>query len=1190
MSENKIKFIIGGHGSGKSDWIDNRFISMSKDDKGKIDLDKKLYIIVPEQDTNDRQRTVLKKNLNSFGILNIDIVSFDRIAHTVFEELAIEPDKENVVEDDVKTMILTLILSRLKLENRIEYYKKMVGKIGFSKKLTQTMSEFYSYNVTDEQLLKVINSTDKSMLKSKISDLKEIYSEFKKELEAKGFFIKEDKYNLLDKYIDRSHFFNDAIVAFDGFTGFTPVQLSIFSKIVKVSKEIYVTVDLRDDNYKLVDNIIDKANSLIETKNYYNELNNVAELRKLYDKANVFSLSLSYIVDIIASQMIYGSKLTKENVLYFKQNYKYDRKGKEDLSFLEKNIYNYKHKSFNVKPSNISLFVSRNVTEEVENLAQNILKNVRSDVCTYNDIRVIVPNIEEYADRIKRIFKYYNIPLFIDDSKSILNSPYIESIRAAIDVVDYSFTYDSVIRFLHSGIEKQVNELYELENFIRKYGIIGYNRYKDGFEKIKTCAESVLESKKTYLNALIDFYENCKKKKTISNYIEAVYKFIEEYRLNIKFDDFIDTLKNDSIYLSNEKQELTILDFSKEVVENTLKNIEAINKNVIDSEMSIGEFKRLFDIGISEKSVKTIPSSLDQVVVGDLMRSRFDNPKILYFLGLNQSKVPAKSSDLTIIDDKMRNVFESNGIRLSQTIEETALNQRFYIYLALTNPTEKLVLSYPRLNFEGESDSKSSVIVEIEKLFSDVSKEPSEIESYLYENKVEKNNYEFYNKNLLIDYITDNFYNLKLSSVNDKSDEYIMAKNKSVEKALAYLKERDKIIENYTDGDIDYDILTSKILNSHYNIDDSNIKNELVNKLINNDDGAFVSSATSIENFNKCNFRYFFEKTLKLKANDTFKISSNEVGSYIHSVFEYLFKDNHFDFRNESDKYVDEMITKALSYADSVVENEKFHVFGISDIGVYYGASKLNYVKERARDIVKVSINVFRDFADGTKFNNTETESKMFFEYKADDKESFALTGKIDRIDTYETDDNIYVRITDYKSTEKMKKFKIEEVRDGVSIQLVVYLDYIVKSKYDSKKKVKACGSYYFWTSDPLIEINYNDLEDLASIKNDKEIGFNGITNIDEESISVSSNSLEYKDKEKKDTLFTKNGHAIYGDYLDDNEIDDLIKNVEDKVSSSINDIKNGRIKIDPYDENECRYCDYINICKHYRMAKKQDD
>ena len=92
MNKNNVKLIIGGHGQGKSDWIYNHFLcnSRKEDDKTKCDLTKKFFLVVPEQDTNEKQRLLMKKSKEmgyGAGMMNIDVVSFDRIAHNVFNEL-----------------------------------------------------------------------------------------------------------------------------------------------------------------------------------------------------------------------------------------------------------------------------------------------------------------------------------------------------------------------------------------------------------------------------------------------------------------------------------------------------------------------------------------------------------------------------------------------------------------------------------------------------------------------------------------------------------------------------------------------------------------------------------------------------------------------------------------------------------------------------------------------------------------------------------------------------------------------------------------------------------------------------------------------------------------------------------------------------------------------------------------------
>ena len=115
-SNNEVKILIGSHGSGKSKWLYDTLIDKSRmeNDKSKIDLTKRIYLVVPEQDTNDKQRILMKeieeKGYKS-GLFNIDVVSFDRLAYTVFERLKIETKK--IIDDFGKAMILSIVISEL---------------------------------------------------------------------------------------------------------------------------------------------------------------------------------------------------------------------------------------------------------------------------------------------------------------------------------------------------------------------------------------------------------------------------------------------------------------------------------------------------------------------------------------------------------------------------------------------------------------------------------------------------------------------------------------------------------------------------------------------------------------------------------------------------------------------------------------------------------------------------------------------------------------------------------------------------------------------------------------------------------------------------------------------------------------------------------------------------------------------
>lgn len=1213
MEKDNVKILIGSHGLNKSEWLYNYLITASRDenDKTKVNLKQKLYLVVPEQDTNEKQRIMMNRAKDAgygSGIINIDVVSFDRIAHNIFDTLNIEPQNEKIIDDDAKTMMLVLILSDLNRDNKLKYYNKMGNKVGFAKKLTKAMSEFYSYDVTDEDFGKAIAKCEKqATLKIKLEDLNLIFNEFKNLLSTNGYSIKEDKYDKLNQVITtKDDMFNDAIVAFEGFTGFTPVQLDIFKKIANVAKEVYVLIDERFDDE-----------------------NNI-NLNEVFNEDKVFYLSNKFARDI--GRVLEIKDLNKMLCNYDGNTISYKYEGKDDLAFVEKNIYNYKSKlALNIKPSNIEVYEAKNVEEEVVNIAHIVKRLIKENSkLKYNDIRIVVPRVEDYSDKIIRVFNKYQIPLFVDDSKTLLNSPYIETIRSALDVIAYDFSYDSVMRYINSGIIGKSKKIYELDNFIRQYGIRGYKRYsfvlgedgrKDpGFDTIinyynensKKKAEEnnnndfkvedtkyskILETKREIFDPLCNLY-NAMKKKTIVNYIDAIEKFTEEIKLNDKFNSFLYSLAYDSKDL-NRANEIAILTTSKEITIETIKNIKSIN-SIMKDKIEISDFKRLFDVGFIDKGVKVIPHSLDQVVIGDFMRSRFYNPKVEICIGMNQSVIPAETNDSSLIDDKMREIFKDIK-ELSQTTVETALNQRLYIYLALTNPTDKLILSYPRLNISNESDNKSPVISAIEKLFGEYEVDEDgnkKFKTKLSTTNVDKNSIGFYQWNDVLEYIAQSMQELRREYSEGRIEDNNLSDVTQLDVDKLAAKKAILTLNSIDSDKFKHDF--ENLLHRKNYISSEQLSYELANDLFTLSRGESKGSASSIETYNKCPYRYFLERTIKLKERKNYEISSMDIGNLIHSVFEKIFSkyDNKDLFDNKkSEAIIDNEIKEALADSLSFKELKNGN-------DIYYGNNKLELVKNLTKNLIIKSLEYIEKITANSKFDKHYEEMPFNFNVKSDDgnvKNSEEIEGRIDKVELYDEGDNTYVNIIDYKSGMSPKKINIKDIENGVSIQLLLYLDFM--RNYNNKdlnksnnetalikddKKIIPCGAFYLWIDDPIIKIeSKSDIPLVPSAKLDL-VSYVGISYGNEDALKIINEEFNIektksgdnagKVKKVKDDA---KGYVLKGIMFNDiEELDKLSKTVHKKINDSISEIKSGVIKAKPDNEGNCKYCPYVNVCK----------
>ncbi|MBO6119870.1 MAG: exodeoxyribonuclease V subunit gamma [Lachnospiraceae bacterium] len=1264
--DKKVRLIIGNHGSGKSDWLYNRFIDISRQkDKSKINFENKLYLVVPEQDTNDKQRLLMKYfEKYGSGILNVDVVSFDRLAHNVFDLLGIEPEKENVIDDSGKTMILSQVIKELCRSNKIKYYGKMINKIGFAKKMTEAMSEIYSYNliveednkIIEDKLKKIIDEfqNNNSLMSNKLSDLREIYLSFTSKLRNLNYSIKETKYSLLNKVInDAKQLFENATVAFEGFTGFTPIQLDIFKKIVAMSNQTFVVIDYRNEN----------SNERIKS------LSDIIPNDIRDEENSVFYLSKKFVSDIVKDlkDEVVIENYNDQNVLY-----KYKGDDKNDLRFLEKNIFNYNNnESLDIVPKNITIYETKNAEDEIVNVAHLILKSIMDNnkssgsdernKLRYGDIRIVVPNVEEYSDKIISVFRKYDIPLFIDDSKSILNSPYVEAIRSALNVVSSNFSYDSVMRYINSGIFEKNSNIFELDNFIREYGIRGVSRYRIGFEPIlsyrvnilenelkketdadkrvelqksidhlKEKNKKLIETKEKLFNPLIKLYNEIKCNeddektyKTVNTYIESLNSFTSEIQLDERFNNLLysletlqleddirnsDEFKNDNRdydkedfssklkiksksrrsykYRFGSNFQISVLNKSVEVKNKTVDTIKKIFSSDTDC-ISLVDFRNLFDIGFTDIEIKVIPEALDQVIVGDLMRSRFDNPKIEICLGFNQSKVPATTEDNSLIDDNMRDLFKKLSIDISQTTYETALNQRLYLYLLLTNPTDKLIISYPRLNIGKVSDEKSSVIDLIQRLFGKIAFDANNEKKFVTNleiKKADKYSLGFYNDADLYDYIAENMQNLRREYNSTEKNDIQSIENIPVKKAIKYLYEKDSEEFKYRFNTV-FNRTADK---NEYNLDDK-LAQDIVNEVRNGK----PSSVSYIEGYNKCHYRHFLERTIKLSERKNYEISSMDLGTYIHRILELFYKRHKQDVIKKSiaDNSIDVKLDECISEATE--DNFSFKNLKNGE-EVFYGENKLSVIKNMVRKLVKFTINYLSKINDQSKFTTNATEEE--FEEKINDVE-ISFTGVVDKIETYTEDNKTYFEIIDYKSGKKRKSISLKNIEDGTQIQLLMYLDYWKNFKGHNVEKIIPCGAFYIWIEEPIIMLD--SVSDINKV-NDRiksELQYVGLINQNEEILKIVSPNLKvsgkpkgYKDKQTG-LFISGESYKNEGDSKSatENVIEDLIKNVHENIKVAVNNINKGIIE-PTGDKIECSYCPYISICKGDKVYSEEDE
>lgn len=1159
----KLNLLIGSNGCGKTKYIYDLFLNNSRNKDGTLNFNKKFYLIVPEQDTASKQKDLMNY-MNNFGsgILNIDVISFDRLAYMVFDEVLYDFNDKFVVLDDVKTLLIRLAIINLKKQNyRFNYFDKNLNEIGFYEKLTSCFSEFYSYGIDKNILNKFLeNLTDESkykLIKQKIKELSVVYEEFLRLLENKKFLIKEDKLNKLSEYIKKSKLFVNSTVAFDGFTGFIPIQKKIFENILLNSDETYITVCYREKEYKNINkpNDFDTFNL---SKIFINDLNNIAR-----------ELNIDVSTDCIKDM---SSKKYRE---------------KSDLKFIEENLFSYDYKKTNIAVNNFKVSYMKNINVEVDYLISKIFELTKFQGYKYNDIKVVVPNLDEYRDLLLRKFSDSNIPLFIDFKYDIYTSPIIEAVSSLIEIITSNFSEESVLRYINCGLfDKNINDIYfKIDNAVRKYGVDNYNkskfvfRNKSKYIKERNSEKTVFyddtevnieiiekEYEKIFKNIieLYDYYKNKNFKDTISGFVNSIVKFISDEDIVNKYNLFLDEIKRKNgesssdykLMADDSKILFRIFDLLYLISKNDNSNL-----NTSEDEIPIYEFNKLLDLSIENIKLTTIPFKLDQIVVGDLMRSRFDNPMVLFFLGMNDSKVPGAISDNNIINDELRELFkEKLSVELSQTTKETTINTKFYVYLALTNPTDKLYISYVTKNSDGEMDFKSNVIKDIESMFDSINEAS-------FEEYVDFDDIDIYTIDRAKQVLAYNFLNYKNLSNNIEFDK--LSKNDLKKYQIT------AFLYNFLNKKFDSFHEYSSLINNNeklYN-DSDKLNINLTTSLIGD---KFKASATAIENYSNCPYKYFAERTLGLKNREVYGVKSLDIGNIFHYFMKWFFDylaDKNIDLLKIDNYELINIINEGIGYVSPNIE--KF------DMEDKYNSFLIN----RLKDIIFISIQSMK-----YQLSLSKQPTLYFTEYdKVNMKlnDNINIIGVIDKAEfyTFENDDNIYVKIIDYKSSNK--EININLIKNGLMVQFLLYLDFCVnhieeieelKNKLNIKNKnVVPIGSFYSQIAD---KINYK--EDLENI--DNNIKLTGVLNNDLKVAKILDENISIVQTDKKIT--TKSDVLDFNskNIFSTDEFKDIMIYIEKIVVDKLNEIKSGIIKVSPYNignHSVCGYCDYKDLCKN---------
>ncbi len=875
---------------------------------------------------------------------------------------------------------------------------------------------------------------------------------------------------------------------------------------------------------------------------------------KGYSPYELFYLSKETVVKLREIAIKNSVDILKDKVIDFDKDIEYKEKSRlgrisEPLKFIEKNIFRDAVKEHYEKENdNVQICALNNPKSECEYVASTIAGLIKNEGYRFNDFAVIAADIEGYHKYISQAFEMYEIPCFIDHKEDVLSNKYVDGILAAIDVINRNFSIQSVMRFLRQNfmdIDREECDIFE--NYILKSNRRGYSSYTKQWEvTYKFMEENHINIVNDVRNKIVDGFKDfkaefTKKGATVYDKTKAVFMFMEKHNVQEK-------INQDIKQFEQMKMEVAVKEYSQ-IMEAVIAVLDRLVSLMSDEIISNKEYADILEAGFAQIKIGIIPPGIDTVMVGNIERTRLkDAKKILFFVGINDGIVPNTSSGGGIITDSERDILKENEYVLAPTTRDNIFKQRIYLYSLFAKPLEKIVMCYSNTGTDGRTIRKSYVIGVIQNLFPNL-----RIKNI---NQIEIKPEEITNKNVALQYLAESINNYR---INDNESDF--------SSYLSSILFHDNDTEKYM-----YMILDGGFYNSNTIRSIENYARQLYGIPGN-------IGITRLEAYAKCAYSQFLAYGLKLQEREQFSIQAYDIGNLFHQSIQKFFQtvnDRKISWKDITDAQNQEIINQAVDEVLEGYENEALE-----------GSARNVFITNQVKEISQKTAKVLVSHIKSGKFKPAEYEIPL-------------KHGVVDRIDTYETDDKMYVKVIDYKSGNVI--FDITKAYYGIQMQLLVYInDAVDFEQKKTKKQVLPAAGLYFNIKDPYVNIqnahdivkNYrdvhkdNDESDSEIIKNAvfntqlAEYQMTGIVSNENEIVTAVDSALEDSKKSQIVKLTRKNDGTpdSNSQVLDQDTYMRFIKHVSKKAEQLKDQLFNGEIDVNPI-EGACTYCAYKDICK----------
>ncbi len=799
--------------------------------------------------------------------------------------------------------------------------------------------------------------------------------------------------------------------------------------------------------------------------------------------------------------------------------------------------------------SSIYLNVCSSPYAEADAAARAVLSLLRKGY-RCRDIVVIARDAEHYRGIIEPAFERADIPFYFSEKTDLSKTPIVKFILSALKIKLYNWRTEDVISHLKTGLygfDPRSVDLFE--QYVTTWQIRGsrfasgeFDMNPDGYvEKTSDRAKTILPAANSIREKLVDFltpfFDALESADGLGEKCRAVYDFL----VSCNIEEHLAELSEKEGKLGNSRASDEYSRLFALTCDSLGELIEAFEENADSNDIALSEFYTLLSMLFSNTDMGTIPTSADEVVIGSASMLRANTPRCALLLGLCEGVFPASVSDRGILSLSEKSLLAEIGIELSSKSEFASSDELMYVKRAVELPSECLYMSTYTTSSDGSKAMPSLPFIKAQKLF---------------ENRVRH----YDNRDLLE--LTPTFEGA-LTYISDEP------RTESEMALYSYADKAGKLTQ----------ALTRPISDTRCKVDKSSVETVFGKDL--------YLSQSKIDKFRNCHFNYYCQYALSLREEHISRFKANDIGSFVHYILEKLLCNIVGENGIDTD-----IPTKKLEDMAKAVVND--YVSKITPKGVD-ATARLSHLFKKLYNLSLVLIaNIIEEFKHSSfrpEFFELSTNGKdgnpSSWELTLKDGRKVVFFGIIDRVDVFRKEDGeVYLRVIDYKTGSK--EFSLEDVKEGLNIQMLLYLFTLINNKNEEfNQRLGKCnalpaGVIYLSSNIPMIELSSYEAADSVMEKAGNELSRSGLLINDEEILKAMNSDLSPKflaGIKKKKTTGELSGRSL----ATLEKFEELQATIETTISDIAHEMISGNADANPTADKKnspCVYCAMKPVCR----------